>query len=215
MPVASEVKLAIYNGALARLGARKISSLTEAREPRRVLDDWWGASDNAVKWALSRGGWNFAIRAQMLDYSPSVEPEFGFRRAFGKPTDFVRLETLSASEYFTLPLTADQYTDEAGYWLSNLDVMYVRYVSDGDSYGLDTSRWTEDFKHLLETYLAFNACDRLTEDERKKQLLERDMMRALKEAKSNDAMDEGTKFRPPGSWVQSRGTGYRRDRWRS
>ena len=213
MAISNTDKLVIYNGALRRLGSRKLSTLTENREPRRVLDDIW---DNArlVDYALERGEWNFAIRSVQGAYNPAIEPEFGFRRAFDKPDDFCRLATLSADEYFRTPMTAHQYTDEGGYWLSDADTLYIRYVSSHDSYGHDSSRWTDTFRKYLEAVMAFEGCERITNSAQKQDTLERQAMRLLSQAKSTDAMQEGVKFRPLGGWVTSRGQSIERDRSR-
>ena len=42
-------KLTVYNETLGLLGERKLASLTEQREPRRVLDGFW---DQTVAYCL-------------------------------------------------------------------------------------------------------------------------------------------------------------------
>jgi len=214
MAIVTADKLAVYNGALRRLGSRRIASLTEAREPRRVLDDVWGAADETPKYALARGEWNFAMRAVEADYSPSVEPEFGFRRAYDKPDDFVRLAAMASDEYFHNTLTALDYTEEQAYWLTDCDVLYIRYVSSGVDYGLDSLLWSPGFKRYLECFMAWEACERITNSQAKKDRLEREMRMALRDEKSSDAMQEGAKFPPTGSWVRARGSGGRKERSR-
>ena len=211
MAVTDAIKLRIYNGALRMLGSRKIASLGETREPRRILDDVWGGSDECVHLALEAGEWNFAIRTVQADYSPSVEPDFGFKRAYDKPDDFRRLITISANEFFTQPLTAREFSDEAGYWFSEYDTIYIRYISDDDDYGLNSGAWAESFKKYLEAYLAFEACERITNSTTKVQMAARAMSDALKTAKSRDAMNEGTKFPTVGNWARSR-SGFSRYR---
>lgn len=210
MAISNTDKLDVYNGALRRLGSRRLASLSESREPRRVLDDIWNGGA-LVDYALERGEWNFALRSVQGAYNASITPEFGFRRAFDKPDDFRRLASLSADEYFRIPLTAEGYSDEGGYWLSDHDTIYIRYVSSHDNYGYDSSRWTESFRYYLETCMAFEACERLTNSRSKLADIAADMRRYLSEAKSTDAMQEGVKFRPAGAWVQSRGRGLSRD----
>lgn len=213
MTVSSDVKLALYNGALRRLGSRELASLTENREPRRVLDGIWGSTDRVVKKALEKGEWNFAIRTVEGIYSTTVEPDFGFRRAYDKPDDVRRLAALSADEYFSRPLINAQYVDEAGYWFTDLDTLFVRYVSDNSAYGLNSAAWPEAFKEYIECDLAWEACERITNATAKRDRVERDRMNALKSAKSNDAMAEGVKFLPHGSWARARrGAWGRRDR---
>ena len=212
MAISSDIKLTIYNGALRRLGSRGLASLTENREPRRVLDGIWGSGDRAVIQALERGEWNFALRTVQADYSPSVEPGFDFRRAFDKPADFRRLAALSADEYLRMPLTNEQYVDEAGFWFTDQDVLYVRYVSDDTDYGTNAGIWPEVFTDYLEIYLALNACERLTNATGLRDRLVGEERDALKRAKSHDAMNEGVKFLPGGSWSGAKRRSSRSDR---
>ncbi len=205
MAISSDVQLSVYNEALRMLGERRLAGLAEAREPRRVLDDAW---TGAVAYALEQGDWNFAIRSSEVAWSPDFETSFGFRRAFAKPFDFVRLSSLAADEYFRIPLVDAQYVDEAGFWLSDFDTLYVRYVSSGDAYGFNSGGWPETFKKYLAAYLSAECCERITNSTQKRDRAERAMKMALTDARSSDAMNEGVKFAPPGSWVMARGGGW-------
>lgn len=213
MAILTTDKLDIYNRALGKLGSRKLSSLSENREPRRVLDGHWGDNDNLVTYALEIGDWDFATRIVELSYSPSVEPSFGHRYAFDKPSDLARVTSLSANEFFSAPLTARQYDSVADYWFADLQALYVKYVSSDASYGFNSAGWTEAFKQYLSDRLAWLSCERITNSTQKRDRLERDMMKAEARAKSNDAMAEGVKFPPAGSWAGSR-FGARRERSR-
>lgn len=208
MAVTSGDKLAIYNGALLRLGERRLASLTEARKPRRVLDDIWGSDNNAVRYILERGEWNFAIKAAESVYTPSVEPDFGFQRAHTKPDDFVRLAAISDEAYFVNSLGAHQYSDEVGYWFTDLDTLFVKYVSDASDYGLDSAAWPEAFRNALEAYLAERAAPAITNSEQRKQSAMQDRKEALVEAKSGDAMNEGYKLLRGGTWSRARGRSW-------
>src|SRR3546814_179077 len=141
-------QLSLYNGALRLCGEAKLANLTEDREPRYVLDDVW--DDGALRHCLQQGSWNFAMRTVEAEYSPSVEPSFGFRRAFDKPTDWVRTAAMASDEYFRCPLTSLGARDEGGFWFSDLETIYVRYVSDDASFGLDMSLWPANFTRRSE-----------------------------------------------------------------
>ena len=190
-----------------RFGARNQSAL-------RGLPSAPFLDAGIVKLALERGEWNFAIRAVAGIFSESVTPTFGFSRAYDKPIDMARLAALCPDEYFRVPLTNDQYVDEAGYWFADCGTLYIRYVSNDTSYGLNSTRWTEAFRDYLECDLAWGACERITNSGDKRDRMARDRMAALKVAKSHDAMQEGVKFPPRGSWVKSRvGWGRGSDQW--
>lgn len=194
-------KLTVFNGALREIGERKLSSLTENREPRRVLDSVW--DNDFIRQCLSEGLWNFAMRTVELTYSPSVSPDFGYSRAFDKPEDWVRTASMSADERFATPLL--QYNDEAGYWFADLDTIYVRYVSDDDEYGSDLSLWSPKFTLFVETELAARAAKRITGSDSDAARIEKLARDRLRQARSVDAMNEPTKFAPKGSWVSARG----------
>jgi hypothetical protein len=201
-------KLSLYQGACAAIGVRKIMTLTEDRLSRRELDGVFARG--GVRSCLRRGQWNFSIRTIRLDSSPSIEPDFGYQYAFDKPTDWVRTAGIAADENFLVPLT--QYEDEAAHWYSDIDPIYVRYVSDDVEYGLDYSLWPEDFSRYAEAWFGLQVHDRLVNNAEKKELLKKDIKRLLVEAKSSDAMDEPSRFIPAGSWSTSRRSGdSRRD----
>src|ERR1700724_1414124 len=68
-------QLFIYNEALGHLGERQLASLSEPREPRRVLDSYWS---DVVGFCLSQGLWKFAKRTILIDNSSSLTPQFGY-----------------------------------------------------------------------------------------------------------------------------------------
>lgn len=203
-------KLSVYNGALRLCKERRLLSLAEEREPRRLLDDAYGdiTTTGVVRQCLQWGQWTFATRAQMLDYTPSVEPDFGYRRAFNQPDDWVRTTAICEDEFFNCPLT--QYATERGYWYADLDTIYIKYVSDNDTYGGDLSQWHEAFVNLVEASLAMDICGSLTGAN--PDFVEKMWKKAKADALGSDAMEKPTTFLPPGSWTSARHWNYRRDR---
>jgi hypothetical protein len=201
-------KLGLYNQALAQhLEERRLVSLTENREARRVMDDVWDGP--TLRNCLAAGLWNFATRTQMREASPSIEPDFGYRCAFDKPTDWVRSVAVASDEHFTCPLL--EFNDEAGFWFANLDVIYVRFVSDDTEFGMDLSLWPANFEAYVAASMAHAACGRINGSRNDKAALADEMAKLLSKAKNTDAMDEGTKFPTTGSWVRSRSGSSRRD----
>lgn len=204
MAVSSDVKLYCYNEALRLMKERKLSSLSEAREPRRVLDSAWGDGNEGVLFCLEQHDWNFATRTLKLEPDPALETGFGFQNVYNKPTDMVRLTTISADEYYRIPLTHHQYRDEAEYYLTDINPLYLRYVSDGDDYGLNSGAWTPGFKKFVAAYLAKDSASRITGDKDTRQEVEFNWREKLAHAESRDEQSEGVKFPTPGSWVRSR-----------
>lgn len=201
-------KLLLYNEALLICGERSLSSVTEAREPRYLLDHVW--DNGGVDTCLASGQWKFAMRTIMLDYESGIEPQFGLRRAFTKPSDWVATSAIASDEYFTAPLL--QYVDEAGYWYAEIDVIYVRYVSNNSSYGTNYAAWPSKFTDFAAAHFASKIILKLTSDEAKRESVMKYRQKTLLEAKTHDALCDPTKFPPPGSWVSSRRGGSYRDR---
>jgi hypothetical protein len=201
-------KINLYNGALLLCGERFLASLTEEVEPRRLLDHAWDTG--GVRAALEKGQWHFAMRTVLVDYDPGIAPDFGYARAFLKPTDWVLTSALCSDEYFNSPLT--QYADEAGYWYSDLDVIYVRYVSDDSSYGGDLAHWPESFREYMEAYLACKIVKSLTADKDTIDEVEKEEKERLEHAKSRAAMAAPTSFPARGAWSRSRSRSTRGDR---
>ncbi len=193
-------KLSIYNGALNILGERKLASLTENREPRYKLDDVW--DNDLVRRCLQMGQWNFAARSAEFSYSPSITPEFGYQFGFDKPTDFVRTMMVAHDEYFNIPMT--RYADEAQFWFSDQENIFVKYVSDDTQYGADYSLWPPNFAEMVEHYMAMKVAPRLAGLDISDKRLKREWKEWLAEAKATDAMESPAKFPPKGGWARSR-----------
>ena len=193
-------QLSIYNGALLVCGERFLSSLSEDREPRRLLDQVW--SSNLKRTMLEQGQWTFAMRTVQFDYDPSITPDFGYARAFAKPDDWVLTSGVCADEYFRSPLT--RYFDEANYWYSDLDTIYVRYVSDDVDYGGGLSRWPESFREFVEAHMASKIILKLSNSESERERVEKLREKLLKQAKSITAMASPTSFPAQGSWSRAR-----------
>lgn len=203
-------KLGLYSDALRLCGERKLASLSEDRKPRHLLDDAWGdgSTNGSVRRCLERGQWKHALRSIMLDYSPSIEPDFGYRYAFDQPEDMVKVAAVCSDEYFNSPLLA--YADERHYWYADLDTIYVRYVSNDASYGADLSLWPQIFADLVAADLADQIVGDLTGADSQK--VAKELEKRLRQAQSDDAMRGPTAFPPMGGWASARLGGGRGDR---
>ena len=196
-------KLKIYNGALLLCEERSIASLTVNESARRYLDEVW--DDGGIQFCLEQGQWRFAMRSSKFTYDTGITPSFGYQRAFAKPDDWVNTSALCSDEYFNEPHL--NYTDEAGYWYSDLDEIYVKYVSNHDNWGMNFAAWPFSFTEYVKAYFASRIVGRLAQkDTIKAGLLAKGGIRdtALDTALNRDAMAEPTKFPPRGSWVRAR-----------
>ena len=200
-------RLGSYNEALGALGERKLASLAENREPRRVLDDYW---DGVVAYCLQRGYWKHAKRTMRIEASPSIAPAFGPRYAFEKPADLVRVYLVSDNEGMTPGFS---YVDENGVWYADVDTIYVTYISSDPAFGMDLSLWGEMFTQYVNARLALKAYGRIPSNTVSKAELVAEEKRAMNVALGIDAMEGPPVAAPRNSWVTSRGGGANRARW--
>ena len=193
-------QLGIYNGALLICGERFLSSLTENREPRYLLDHVW--SENGVRACLEEGQCNFAMRTMQIDYDPAIAPTFGYNRAFNKPTDWVLTSSLCTDEYFRTPAT--RYWDEAAYWYADVDTIYVRFVSNDALYGLNLGEWPDSLLEFVKAHFASKIIKKLSNSEEEEDKVLKIREKAKLVAKSKAAMAEPTMFPARGSWSAAR-----------
>lgn len=205
-------QLSIYNGALREIGERKLATLSDNTESRRLLDGVWNGTE-FIRYVLGQGLWKFAKRTKQIFPETGLEADFGYRKAFAKPTDFVRTIALTSDEHLNQPLTT--YTEEKGHWFTDIEPIYVAYVSDDVAgYGGDLSVWDEEFVLYVETFLASRIVKRVTQSDTDYDKLHKLAKARLLDARSSNAMEGPTEFPPTGSWVRSRlgSRGGRRDR---
>ena len=209
-------KLSIYNDALLFCGERSLDptlGLTENVEGRRLLDQVW--ANGGVDACLEEGQWEFAMRTIQIDYDPSITPTYGFARAFDKPSDWILTSAVCSDEFFRVPLL--RYVDEAGFWFSDLDTIYVRYVSNDSNYGGNLSLWPRSFSEFVAAHFASKIILKLTNDETRLRLVlnPEDPKRSLRgrllmEAKSRCAMASPTQIPAQGMWSRARTRGVSR-----
>lgn len=201
--MATPTQLSLYNGALFLLGQGSLSSTSEDRETRRALDNVWNR--RAIDYCLRQGLWNFAVRTAKFTYDSSISPDFGFPCAFAKPGDWVKSVMIASDDRFQVKLTGNAFRDEAGYWWSDLQELYIRYVSNDSDYGTDYTLWPPDFERFVEAYLAKMGGPRITGVSAERlRTAEAIYDKFEAQAKSADAADDGSSPAPNGTWARSR-----------
>jgi hypothetical protein len=192
-------KLSIYNLTLRHLEERKLASLSEPREPRRVLDDFY---DQEVAWCLERHLWKFAQRSVQIDASETIVPFFGFNFSFDKPPDYVRMILLSTTPTFKTPYIG--YKEEGGQFYGDFTPIYLMYVSNDVLYGMNLGVWPATFVDFVTLHIAVKACKRITGSTEMLKVLAPLYKEARRVSAANDAMEEGPEFPPQSTWVRAR-----------
>ncbi len=194
-------RVGVYNVAADVLGERHVQSLDDETELRRKFDNVWTRGDGAIAFLMEQGFWNFAMRSVRIDSDSAVTPAFGYRFAFTKPSDFRKLNMMCSDELFNNGL--NQYEDEGDYWYANIDPIYVRFVSDHADWGGDYAKWTETFAMYAGAWLAAQVAPGMTGDV-DVSAIEKTLRQRRTEARSNDALNEPTRFPQMSSWVTAR-----------
>lgn len=194
-------KLGLYNAALRECKCRRLSTLSDNNVGRRVLDDVYA---EAVKYALEWANWNFALRPVSVAASAGEVSGFGYDYVFEKPSDWVKTAVVSASEGMIPPL--ENYRDETGRWIANVDLLYVSYVSNGTSYGLNLARWPAFLARAVSFDLAARICPSVTSDEDSDRL-DQKAEHWFKRAKAKDAVNDAPRFFSTGRLVAARSGG--------
>ena len=209
-------QLAIYNIAIASVGERTLTALSEERPIRRQLDAMWNAGPGARNFFLQQGLWNFAMRESSSTASSTGNFHFSYRHAL--PTDFVRLSAISEDQSFGTPLLG--YEIQSSSIWSNSQTLYLRYVSASSTAGLNYDLWPYTFTlwagHWLGTRIAPYVLGVDFEEKAGRNISDREGLtkklagleyranKLLVDARSKDAQDETTRFMPTGSWVNAR-----------
>lgn len=192
-------QLSLYNDALLIVGTRRIETLTDAVESRRLLDAAWASS--AFNYWLEQSDWVFALRSVKLGYNTSYTAQWGHQYQFEKPTDLVRVAGVYVDE--TMQVPHRDYLDEGQYWYSDSDTLYVQYVSNDTSYGGDMGRWPASFAKYVAAFLAASIAPALKNEKAADQIfgLQR---AALSNAQSENGNTRPSKAMPQGSWTSAR-----------
>jgi hypothetical protein len=202
-------KLGLYQEALRILRERPLATISDNVASRRALD---AAYDDAVQYCLEQGQWNFAARTVALEDTAAIDPQFGYTYVFEKPTDFVRLMMISASgDLVGSPL--ESYMDEGAYFHASVDPLYIQYVSNDASYGLDLTLWPQTFAKAVAAYLALDVGPGITSaSEKDMARWEKGFTMKMRDARSKDAMSQASRRLPPGRLSTAR-RGWRTDRY--
>lgn len=203
-------KLSLYNGALLECGERRLGSLTENTEPRHLLDQVW--NEGAIRFMLNAGPWKFATRTVELTASTDVVSGWaagGYSKAYEIPADHVRTTALCSDPYLNVPLLT--YATETGYFFTDVEPIYLSYVSDDAEYGSNFTIWPPDFILYAHAYLASRIIKKVNQKNQDRADIYALLKQRLLDAKNGDAMEGPTRFMPTGSWLRARaGGGARR-----
>lgn len=184
-------KVAIANGALQRLGAKRIESLDQDHPNARSMN---AAFERVLKAEMRRYAWSFAIKRDSIA-ADSDGPTWGDWNRYSLPNDFLRLirddETGQAVDWKVEGIYILSATD------SPLEIRYLAYIEDPNFYD-------SLFVEAVECKLAFVTCQEITQSTSKKESLKDDYGTAIAEAKRIGSIEKEAQTFPEDEWVNAR-----------
>jgi len=137
----------LYNTALELVDLDPIISNDDESDRKVKLD--YALDHGAVLTLLGNISWGFARASAKLEEDDTVVPAWGLAKAFAVPSDMVRINSVSADEYFRFPT---EYYREGDYFFADADPLYITYVSDNLVSAV--SSWPRYFYNLVAAELA-------------------------------------------------------------
>jgi hypothetical protein len=192
-------KLKLYNKALKHLSTVRLANLTENNKARFELD---AVYDDTLQACLEKGLWKHAKRTVMMEADTDTEQNFGYAYAYPFPSDYVRTFAFCDDENLTHEV--EEYLEENNVWYTNSAVVYLSYVSNGPTYGLDLGKYTENYAEYVGAQLALDSSLPITRDKVTRNDLLTISSNFLKISKRLDAVDEPIKRQPQGRLVSAR-----------
>lgn len=189
--MASEVD--ICNRALQKLGAKRITSLTQDSANARSCSVAYAAVRDKE---LRAHVWNFSIERATLA-ADAVAPTWGRANSFQLPSDYLRL----ADDYPEDLNNAKDWQIEGQKLVTDDSApLYLRYVKRV----VDPNVMDTIFREALSTSLALELCEEITQSNTKKQLLTDDYTRIIREARRTNAIENVAQMPPEDEWLTVR-----------
>jgi hypothetical protein len=179
---------AIANSALSKLGADRIISLDDDSREARLLKEQF---DKVRDDLLRSHPWNFATKRVTLAALPTA-PVSDFTYAYQVPTDCMRVLEIDSKD--------DEWQREGQTIVTDSGSVSIRYVAKIT----DPGSFDPNFSEVLAMKLAVDICYALTQNATFREQLMGEYMQKLREARSFDAQEGGTRQVYANAWLNSR-----------
>jgi hypothetical protein len=186
----------IYNGALQILGKPKLPAGTIDHPWRVALDTT--LESEVVEDVLFDTNWRFGTSVVRLTYDSTIEPSFGYPKAFTLPGDVLRIAGVFLDEFCLQNL--DLFHEEDRVLYCNQEIIYLRYV-DRD-WVTQPAAWPPDVRRLVMAKMALDAANEI--DATKYTVAESRYKEAKNTAIGNDIAQRPVTPITGGNWVRSR-----------
>jgi len=140
-------KLSLYNNSLLLIGQRSLSSLTEDREPRHLLDASYAL--DAIEYCLEVAKPVFARKTLLISsVTPSANHDLDSVQTL--PSDYITVVGVYSDA--NLDQEVNRYIIEGNTLSCEYPTIYLRYISD--DVVTDFSNWSPSFSRVVAAYLA-------------------------------------------------------------
>lgn len=198
--MASETDIA--NRALTKIGAGRITSLTDDLEAARVINHAWDIVRDSE---LRARNWNFTKRRDQLAVLTTT-PSWKFQHEYELPADCLRL--IQCGEHYPGPSMSDYRNSDESAWkiegrrirtdyAAPLKVLYI-------SRSIDTGQWDSLFVEAFACKMALEICERLTGSTSKKEMAWREYRKTIFDALTCNAIENPPQPLADNSWILAR-----------
>ena len=185
-------KIGIINSALLKLGADRLTSLSENRKSAILMNEQW---DEIRQKVLREGQWNCALKRVELSQS-STPPAYGWQYAYSLPDDCLKVLKYARK-------TDDDYFDfqiEGRTLVTDETTAKIRYIYDLT----DVSQFDASLAEALSCALAADLGYAITQNASLTQAAEAKYKEAIKISRSMDAQEGIPDQYDDDEWITSR-----------
>ena len=189
--MADEVSIA--NLALQKLGAERITSLTQDHVNARAVNNCY---EQLRDKELRLHVWNFAKTRTTLAPS-ATEPDFGFLFAFPLPSDYLRL---LPPKRLGLDWRIENHNGTRAILTNDgntLEIVYIARITD-------PTRFDDAFIEAFAAKLAWHMAEELTQSNTKKDDAKLEYRDAMREARRINAFENISQEEPEDPWLAAR-----------
>jgi hypothetical protein len=187
----------ICNLALAKLGANRISALTENSVEAKYCNIQYEPTRDAM---LRSHWWRFATKRATLSQDTNT-PDFGWSYQYELPSDFLRMMHVHLDGNTPNTETLYSYTVEGNLILSNESTMEIRYIARIT----DVTEFDPLFVQVLAQQLALNLAMPLSKGPKLTQALQQEMQVLMQQVRAIDRQETNTTGREDmGTWNDAR-----------
>lgn len=183
----------IANLALGRLGARRITSLTDGTEEANVVRLFYFDARDQL---LEEYNWDFAILEAVLA-ADATAPLFDRANRFQLPSDYLRMLRPYPERN---QITLDWIVQSGFIYTNDTAPLNIRYLAQIN----DPTRFSPSFRTALSLRLAADACEHLTQSNSKKDALLKEFEVAIANAKRIKAIQAVPMDSPMDTWLLAR-----------